>query len=507
MSAAKAWRIILPAFVFLLLLLLFLYQDTTLYLARIWSEWEDGSYSHGFVVLLLSGYIIYKKRKVLSLVDTCPALYAIPLVALNVVAWSLAGLANIQLLQAVILLPLVLSVILLLGGWQVTRKLLLPVLYIGLAIPVWSPLMPLLQTITAESAFSLARIAGIPAFMDDFTINLPAGRLSIEEACSGLHYLLAGVTLGVFYAWQNYRAFRHRFLVVALAIGASILANVLRVFIITWLAHRTAMQHPYVEDHLSLGWYLFAALVFLLLVVDLLLGRHADDDDAVRPGTKNVPCKYTHNWRYAIIFLATVLLAAGPLVTAWTGSNIVYRDLQALVLPAGRSGWQGPFAPGDEWRPQFQGAISQMAAYRRNGEAVLLYIAYYSRQQQGSELINELNQIANQDRWRRTDRAVTSIVPGGQTVIEEKLQSRDKGPRLVWYRYRVAGHYTSSRVTAKILEVAGMLAGHSGASVIAVATEINDDVPAARERLSGFLASMGEPLTATADGNKTTGGN
>ena len=186
------WRVLLPG-LGLLLLLIVLYRDTTLYLAGLWSEWRDGSYSHGYIVIFLSAYIIYSSRAALSRIATCPNFHALGLVALFVCIWTLAGLVNIQLVQAMTLLPLVLSVILAVAGWSVLRKLLLPVLFISLAIPVWSPLLPVLQHITAEGAYWFSRLAGIPALLDDFTIYLPAGRLSIADACSGLHYLLAGV--------------------------------------------------------------------------------------------------------------------------------------------------------------------------------------------------------------------------------------------------------------------------------------------------------------------------
>ena len=85
-------------------------------------------------------------------------------------------------------------------------------------------------------------------------------------------------------------------------------------------------------------------------------------------------------------------------------------------------------------------------------------------------------------------------------MIETELESLYAHKRLVWYRYRVAGRYTTSAYVAKLLQVAGLLSGKTDASIIAVATDMHNDVRAARERLADFVVSMEEPLVRIADG-------
>ena len=500
------WRVLLPG-LGLLLLLIVLYRDTTLYLAGLWSEWRDGSYSHGYIVIFLSAYIIYSSRAALSRIATCPNFHALGLVALFVCIWTLAGLVNIQLVQAMTLLPLVLSVILAVAGWSVLRKLLLPVLFISLAIPVWSPLLPVLQHFTAEGAYWFSRLVGIPALLDDFTIYLPAGRLSIADACSGLHYLLAGVSLGVFYAWLNYREMRHRLLVVALAVAASILANVLRVFIITWFAYKAGMQHPYVQDHLALGWYLFAALVFILLVLDLLVGKPLPGEESPSSATLDVPCQYTVIPRIAAFIVAALLIVSGPVASAWMTGRIQYQDAQSLELPAGIQGWQGPFVTGDSWSPDYRGAISRTAEYRHDGRVIYLYVGYYPRQEQGYELVNGLNRIAHPDAWQAGAERVPVNDASGAGFVELEIESPYANKRLVWYRHRVAGQNTTDRLETKLLEMRGILQGISSASVIAAATEINMDETAARKSLADFFAAMDTALAKTVDNPGMTGRN
>ena len=50
----------------------------------------------------------------------------------------------------------------------------------------------------------------IPALRIENMIVLPAGKLSIEEACSGLKYFLVAMTLATLYAYLNYETLRSR---------------------------------------------------------------------------------------------------------------------------------------------------------------------------------------------------------------------------------------------------------------------------------------------------------
>ncbi|MGB5260931.1 MAG: exosortase A, partial [Gammaproteobacteria bacterium] len=497
---APGWNVVMPALGLLLLLLLVLYRDTTLYLGGLWSQWRDGGYSHGFIVLLLSVYIIYSARDTLARMVPCPCLYALPVIAMSALAWFVARIADIQLVQTVVLLPLIMSVLWAVTGTRIALQLLLPILFLALAFPVWSSLSPLLQYVSAEGAFWLTRLFGIPAFLQDFIIHLPSGQLSIESACSGLHYLLAGMTLGVFYAWLNYRHLWHRILVVAVAAGASIFANVLRVFLVTWLAYRTDMQHPYINDHLVLGWYLFGGLVFLLLVIDLLLGRHVIGEENRPVAIEGVDCKHDGGRRYAIYFMAALLVASGPLAARWVTGQVPPVDEQLLQLPGDRSGWLGQADASDSWQPVYRGAIPLRGIYRKDGGSVHLFVGYYPHQTQGAELINELNRIANKESWQVSRTAIIGPEQGSPDMIEAELESLYANQRLVWYRYRVAGRYTTSAYVAKLLQVAGLLSGKADASIIAVATDMHNDIRAARERLADFVVSMDEPLARIADG-------
>ncbi len=276
----RAWRVAGLSVVVLLLLTTVLYWQTLLYLTSLWNEVKIGEYAHGYLVVAISVYLILQNRRTLLSLNPCPDYRALPAVLAASLLWTVAALVDVEMMQSVGLLLLVLAVVWAALGNKVTRALLFPILFIGFAIPIWFPLSPLLQNLTADTVFGIIRMLGVPALRQENVIVLPAGSLSIDEACSGLRYLMAALTLGTLYAYLNYTSFRARLVVVLVSAGAGVLANMLRVFIVVYLGYTTDMQHPLVHDHLMMGWYLFGGLVAVLLFLDARVQRHHQNTSA-----------------------------------------------------------------------------------------------------------------------------------------------------------------------------------------------------------------------------------
>jgi len=67
---------------------------------------------------------------------------------------------------------------------------------------------------------------GIPALRIRNMAVLPAGKLSIEEACSGLKYFLAAMIQAMLYACLNYETLRSKLVVVLVSAEAVVLLNI-----------------------------------------------------------------------------------------------------------------------------------------------------------------------------------------------------------------------------------------------------------------------------------------
>jgi len=494
----SVWRIAGALTAGLLLLVLLAYRETSLFVMDIWDWRDSGTYTHGYLAMAISLYLVYRQRTILAKLTPCPSFIALFAVAASGLLWLAAQLVDVVTIQIVALFLLIISVIWATVGGQVTRYLLFPLLIIGFAIPIWDPLQPILQQMTTDVVFRVTRLWGIPALMEGHIIILPAGRLAIAESCSGISYLLAALILGMLYAHMYYQGFRSRFFVVMVSAIAAILANMVRVFIVVYVAYKTDMQHPLVADHFNLGWYLFGGIVFVLLLIDGMVHRHAGNTGAdARPRDKTVAAEGCHHgvMQYLLLPAATVVLvAAGPATAWWVEKQVENPQDIVLKLPAGAGGWAGPASTTDSWIPVFHGAIADRRSYRKSADELYLYAGFYPWQSQGNELINDLNRIAGKTTWRAVYPQARSAHYRQQTVREQVLESTSGQHRLVWYWYRVGGRQTGSKYQAKVLQLRGILEGNRKASVLVIATDFDENADTARQVLSDFISAAGQSL-------------
>jgi len=496
-----AWHVAVVALTALLGLTFFLYKSTVLYLVEKWNQLELGEYGHGYLVLLISAYLIFYNRHRLVDLSPYPEYRAIIAVLVSSMVWLTAALVDIEVLQAVGLLMQIMSIIWLLLGTQVLKVLSFPLFFISFAIPVWFPLSPILQGITADVVFWLIRLIEIPASRIDNMIVLPAGRLSIEEACSGLRYFLAALTLGTLFAYLNYSTFKARVIVVLVSVSAGVLANILRVFIVVYLGYTTDMQHPLITDHLMFGWYLFGGIVAVLLVIDAYLHRrrmYSSSDDTHGAVVTQSPCNHDScnivKSQFLIIILSCVLLvSAGPAVAYWMNNQSTSNTTpEQLKLASTIGEWSAMEADDDGWNPLYRGAINRkINFYNKNSHVIHVYLGIYPSQRQGEELINDLNRISDGKVWRAKYQSAKKVNNNnGQQVLEQLLEKNDGSQRLVWYWYHVAGHNTVNKYKAKALQALGLLQGVQQASIVALSTTLEGEPESTRLILGGFSSKL-----------------
>jgi exosortase len=154
---------------------------------------------------------------------------------------AIAGLAGLafaradeSLTLAVLSLPVVLTG---LGrfalGREAFRPLAFPVAFLALLAPLPPDAIPALslhlQDLAARFTEGVLTALAIPFARDGVFINLRSATVHVSEACNGLRFLLAMAVLGVAFGWTTRRGPACRLAVLALALGAALVANLVRV--------------------------------------------------------------------------------------------------------------------------------------------------------------------------------------------------------------------------------------------------------------------------------------
>jgi exosortase A len=459
---------------------------------RVW--YHSATYTHGFLIIPISAYLIYERRAVFAALAPQPFLPVLVLLPLGGAVWLVPRIAGVLEAQQFVFIGMLQVVFLAVLGWRAYWALLFPCLYLFFLVPSGEYLVPTLQDFTGAFAVKGLELVGIPVHADGTIIEIPNGTFRVDEACAGLRFLIASIAFGFLFANLTYRSLAKQAVFVVLSIGVPIIANGLRAFGIIILAHLTDNKLAAGADHIVYGWGFFVAVTLFLIWVGLKF-RDPAPISAPTPDTA-APAKPVRIAFAAA--LAVVLALAAPAYAAYLQSRPAPAAPTALVIPDSIGGWtRAPSASG--WKPSFASADVELAVtYTKDGKQVDLYIAYYTHQQKGHELITYDNQIADGTLWRR--------IGGGQAIVNfegrplpvavTRLWATTR-QRLAWHWYWIDGEFTASTLRAKLLQVrAELVTRRRPAAAIVVSVDQTLGVEDAAETLRDFTQNLG-PLRAT----------
>src|SRR5271156_2458335 len=132
--------------------------------------WQIPDFSHGFLVPIFAGYLVWAKRKDLFAVRTSPDWKGIPVIALGL-GIMLLGVYGAELFLSRISFVIVLAgLVLCFGGLDLLKRLCFVLLVLLLAIPipsiVFNQLTVPLQLLASRLASALLPLFGVPVLRE-----------------------------------------------------------------------------------------------------------------------------------------------------------------------------------------------------------------------------------------------------------------------------------------------------------------------------------------------------
>ncbi|WP_443113167.1 exosortase A [Herbaspirillum seropedicae] len=463
-------------------------------MVAIWNSSE--TFTHQYLILPISLWLIWRQRAQLRGLPAQPFLPGLAVLALCSLGWLLGELADVQVVKQFALVALMVAGVVTLLGLRMARLLAFPLMFLLLAVPVGEVLLEPLIGFTADFTIAALQLTGIPVWREGNTFAIPSGRWSVVEACSGVRYLIASVTLGVLYAHLSYRSRWRQAGFVLLSVLVPILANGVRAYLIVMIGHLSSMQLATGVDHLIYGWLFFGLVMFLMFWIGgfWIEGRKAPHKDLpptapVAPSTPSTPAaRPVRLLACALLALAAILL--GPLYAhSMHALDAEGAPVQLAPLPSRWS--EAPIF--SSWTPAFLPGVAELSrAYRQQDMQVGLYLRYYRAQGPGAALVSSVNRIlpVKDSPWTRAASAVRQERVGERqlAVREELIRSNSQG-LLIWRWYWIDRRFVENDYLAKLLQTKSQLEmqGDDGAALF-VFTPVDDDPEAARAVLRRYLA-------------------
>ncbi len=254
-------------------IVLIFYYNTIVWLIESWMYNEY--YSHGFLVPIISGYIVWKMRKELISIDKKPSQYGLVLFGMGIIIQGISVLWTIRFLSGISLLLTLAGAIIYLNGWEFMKKIRFPYIFLVLMIPI--PFIYLItspaQMISVLATTNLANLVGIPVARDGLIITIPNGAFEVGVECSGINSLISLFMIGIIFAYVLEGNYLMKTTIIISTIPLALAGNILRITSILFVAGKYGQEAAinYFHDFSSL--LLFSVALIGLFCVGRCFGR------------------------------------------------------------------------------------------------------------------------------------------------------------------------------------------------------------------------------------------
>ncbi len=423
--------------------------STTASLAAAWSDPLRVELSHGYLIVLVVAWLIWRRRVEIAELPARPNRLALFALALLSIVWLALQRSSIQIGHQVLLPVISAMTVCAALGWSVTQRTLFPLGYFYLAIPLWTVLSAPLQWSSVLAVRGMMRLVGIPVYFSGASFEIPAGVFEIADGCSGLRLMVVGLAIAILYGELLRASLAMRVLLVALAVLLSGFANWLRIFIIIGAGHLYGLDHLLVKDHIWFGWLVFAVVMVVFFWIANRIPAILRSADPVAETNGVAPGIWATGGRH--LLLTGVALSLAP---AWaaTQSALNRYDAPSAFSPPSLSGWDKQLPASDrqpEWQPQFAGVDRELrVAYLNGAREIELYAGSYREQRQGKELSARSNSVFGRERVRVESTQIQSY--SGVPSVQRIVQGNDGQRWLYWHSYRIGDAWLVEPLLAQL---------------------------------------------------------
>ncbi|MCJ7508607.1 MAG: exosortase [candidate division Zixibacteria bacterium] len=261
-------------FILLTILLLAVYFQVIIGLVSDW--WTDSNYSHGFLVPLITLFLIWKKRNQLKAIkkEKSHLGFIIFLAGLFIYVIGTAGAEYFSVRFSLVMV--IFGLLLYFFGKEFIKQIWFAIFFLLFMIPIpyviyYALAFPMQMLSTKVSVFAL-HLVGVPALREGNIIYLPGDyALEVAEACSGLRSLVSLLALGALLAYLLQKSKTKQMILFLSTVPIAIVANFFRVFLTAVGAYAISIKLAESFLHEVSGIFVFLISTLLLLGVSLIL--------------------------------------------------------------------------------------------------------------------------------------------------------------------------------------------------------------------------------------------
>jgi len=420
-----------------------IFWPTWLRLAEQWLKWEQ-VLAHGIPTFVAYLGLLALHPPLPETRDANPhRLWAGVVMAGLMLCWLILEQARIDTLAYLLLPPGLFTIAWIMLGVRSARALVPYLLLLGLSLPLWTDLIPLLVALATLVVGYVVSGMGITALIEGSNISLPYGRLVIADGCSGIGFLAIALLLAAItsvlndYRWKGWLA------TTTAAVAIALVANWVRIIALVAIAYESRMESSLVAEHEIFGWVIFALFVLPALMVAPVQRRKT------LQVVNNPPLA-----AWGLVFLASLMVLRGI--------GLMLVDALEQPEPEIRLGVTGMQGVPIDSLPVALRIPDQMKqeVWRNQSGNLMISLSQIQRDSADGKVVPYLPQLVDLDQWYPR----TSMVDG----IQIWSGIRSGTSVAISHRYQVGPFRTDSYRGAKLLQIPAIYKGQTRFALVSM---------------------------------------
>ncbi len=255
-----------------------MYIPTWQWMYQNWTA-EDSYSSHGFLIPLISGWLLWQNRSKLKELKLQGSWWGIWVLCGALLLHSMSGIARVHFTSGISIIFAVAGLTLFLLGTSGLRWAWFPIFYLFCMIPFPSVLVSQitlqLKLMAAEGAARILEFVGYSLIREGSIIYFSHTQLVVGDVCSGLRSLVSLIALGLPFVYLIYACWWRKILMFIALFPVAFIFNVFRIILLGLVTYYWGPEAASGWVHDFSGILLFVGDLITLWGVYLLLKEQA----------------------------------------------------------------------------------------------------------------------------------------------------------------------------------------------------------------------------------------
>lgn len=239
--------------------------------------WQTEQEGHGPLIMAAAAWLAWQQRGKLAQIVQRPA----PIAGWAILIASLVVLIvtrsqDVLMIETATQIPVLLSCLLLIGGWPLARVFAFPIAFLIFSVPppnwILDAFTVPLKAWVSDVVTNLLYALGYPIAQNGVMIMIGSYELMVKDACSGMNSIFALSAIGIFYVHEfvQHDWIRRAILILSI-IPITVMANLFRVLALVLGSYYFGVDNVEGLFHDLTGIALFVFALVLFFVLDSVL--------------------------------------------------------------------------------------------------------------------------------------------------------------------------------------------------------------------------------------------